>query len=135
VEQKINSFISTILILLFSLNSISTLADICDVAPIKKGAAAPCDGFYFNKDAENQAEQYRADADFYKKLSTAQGTKTQLMQDENDTLQKRLNLYIQESKDLSKQQAKSETTETLIRIGFFSLGVIVTALIARNVRN
>lgn len=111
-----------------------SFADTCDVAPIKQGQPAPCDGYYFNKDAENRAEQARDDADFYKKLSNAQGYKSGILQDENDVLQKRLNLYIQESKDLSEAKAKSETTETLIRVGYFTLGVLVTALIARNVR-
>jgi hypothetical protein len=130
MEQKINAIILSICLTVGSVSG----ADNCDVAPIKKGTPAPCDGFYFNKDAENTAEQARSDADFYKKLSSAQTDKTNILEDENNVLQKRLNLYVQESKELSKEKAKSETTETLIRIGYFSLGVFVTALVARNVR-
>lgn len=122
-----------ILSLLLTISS-SSFADTCDVAPIKKGDAAPCDGFYFNKDAEEQAEIARQDASFYKEYSGQLLQKTQLEENENEILQKRLNLYIQESATLAKEKANKDTTEDLIRIGYFSLGVFVTALIARNVR-
>lgn len=151
MEQKINGYnrysyinliIKSFVGCIFFINSVICVADTapptldqnCPVAPIKQGEKAPCDGFYFNKDAENRAEQARDDADFFKKLSSAQSEKTNLLEDENNVLQKRLNLYIQESKDLSQAKARAETTETLIRVGYFTLGVLVTALVARNVR-
>lgn len=114
--------------------SLSGFADTCNVAPIKKGDPAPCDGFYFNKDAENEAEKDRADSDFYQKYSYQLSRKMSLEEDENTVLQKRLTLYIDESKKLEEGKAKEKTTEDLIRIGYFSLGVLVTALVARNVQ-
>lgn len=123
----------TILTILLAF-TIPTYADTCPVAPIKKGQSAPCDGFYFNKDAENQADQYRDDANFYKKLSDSLTQKTNIMQDENDVLQKRLDLYIKESSTLTKEQTSRDNTEEFIRIGCFSLGILVTALIVRNIR-
>lgn len=135
MEQITKTIIGLFLAFSITTNAQAGANQPCDqVDPVKKGDVIKCDGFYFPPDVEKQAEQYRADADFYKKLSTAQGTKTDILEDENSVLQKRLNLYVQESKDLSKEKAKSETTETLIRIGYFSLGVLVTALVARNVR-
>lgn len=106
-----------------------------DVQPVAEGNTVFCDGFLFSHAAEKQAEQYRADADFYKKYSDQLNAKIGLEENENDVLQKRLNLYIQESSQLAKEQASKNTTEDLIRIGCFSLGVLVTALIVRNVRN
>lgn len=131
MEQKVNAIILSLCLTMSSICG----ADNCDVAPIKKGAAAPCDGYFFNKEAENQAEQARDNVDVYRKLAIEETSKANLLQDENDVLQKRLNIYVQESKSLSQEKAKSDTTESLLRIGYFSLGVIVTALIARNVRN
>src|SRR5271165_2016352 len=105
-----------------------------DVQVIKQGQSANCDGFLFSPGAESQAEQYRNDANFYKKYSDQLDQKSKLEEDENTVLQKRLSLYIDESRKLEEAKAHEQVTEDLIRIGCFSLGVIVTALIARNVR-
>lgn len=136
MEQKVNGLLALMVSVALCFSSLGVFADTnCPVTPIKKGDPAPCDGFYFNRDAENQAEQARSDADFYDKLAQAQANKSAILEDENTILQKRLNLYIQESKDLSQAKAKSQVTEDLIRIGCFSLGTILTVLIVRNVRN
>ena len=127
------SFLKKTIILL--LISQTALAD-CpkDVQIIKAGDKANCDGFLFSKEAEQQAEQDRDDLSFYKIIYAAQTHKVDSLVDENNVLQKRLDLYIQESKTLSQEKARSETTETFIRIGYFTLGVFVTALVARNVQ-
>lgn len=130
MEQKLNALILSCCLAMSPVSG----ADSCDVTPIKKGSVAPCDGFFFNKDAEAQAEQYRDDANFYKRYSDALKQKSDLQANENDVLQKRLNLYIQESSALAKDKVSKDTTEDIIRIGYFSLGVLITTLIVRNVR-
>lgn len=119
--------------IILSLFLISSSA-FANVTPIKKGDVATTDGFLFDSSSMDQADQYRADARFYKLYSDQLVNKSDIEENENTILQKRLNLYIQESSQLAKEQASKNTTEDLIRIGYFSLGVLVTALIARNVR-
>lgn len=123
-----------ILISLSLIFSSPTYADTCDVKPVKKGDAAPCDGFYFNKDAEHQAEGYRDDATFYKSYSDKLNEKIKLEADENDVLQKRVNLYLQESQTLAQEVSKRDNNEGLYRFGYFLLGIVVTGLAVRNVR-
>lgn len=125
---------SKILISLTLFFSSPIYSDTCNVAPIKKGVAAPCDGFYFNKDAEHDAEQYRDDAIFYKSYSDKINEKVKLESDENDVLQKRVNLYLQESKTLADEVSKRDNNEGLYRFGYFLLGIVVTGLAVRNIR-
>lgn len=90
------------------------------VQPVKQGQAAICDGYLFSPDAESKAYKASRLADLYK--------------DENQILQERLNLYIQESKTLSQDIAKRDTNESLYRIIYFGLGVLVTGFVVRNIR-
>ncbi len=105
-----------------------------DVAPIKKGAPAPCDGFYFPGDTEKQAEEDRANADYYKSLSDSLQKKSDLQTDESQVLEKRLKLYMDETQTLSQDVAKRDSNETWIRLGYFVLGVLGTSLVVRNLR-
>lgn len=103
------------------------------VQPIKAGAVAACDGFLFSPDAEKEAEQYRDDADFYKNLSSKLQEKSDIEANQNQVLEKRLQLYITESSTLSDKVAQKNTTEGLYRFAYFALGVITTTLVVRNV--
>ena len=104
------------------------------VSVIKQGEVATCSGFLFSPEAEQQAEEYRADSEFYKRLNKSLNEKTGILENENEILQKRLNLYITQSEVLSKDKAQRDSTETLYRFISFGLGVLVTGLIVRNVR-
>lgn len=105
-----------------------------DVQTIKQGDIANCDGFLFSDAAEKQAEQYRSDALFYKSYSDRLNEKVQLEANENDLLQKRLNLYVQESATLSQEVSKRDNNENLYRFAYFVLGVVTTGLVVRNIR-
>ena len=105
------------------------------VIPIHKGDVATTDGFLFDHTSENQAEQDRADAEYYKALSDKQADKITIEQNESTILEQRLQLYIKESNTLAKDKASSDFNEKLLLFGSFSLGTIITALIVRNVRN
>jgi len=104
------------------------------VLPIHKGDVAPYDAFLFDHDSESQAEQDRADAAYYKAVSDKQTEKIALEEKENQILNERLMLYINESNTLAKEDSNRAFNEKLLLFGSFSLGVIVTALITRNAR-
>lgn len=104
------------------------------VTPIHKGDPAPYDGFVFDHDSEAEAAQARIDADYFKRVSDKQSEKITLQDNENQILEKRLQLYINESNVLAKDRASTESTEKLYLLGAFALGVIATTLVVRNVR-
>jgi hypothetical protein len=91
------------------------------VQPIKEGQIASCDGYLFSPSAESQA---------YKATRIAE-----LQEKENKILEERLKNYQQQSAELAKQLGKKESTEDLVRIGYFTLGAILTGVIAANVNN
>lgn len=105
-----------------------------NVQPIKKGDVATCDGFLFTKDAEKTAASDRDDAIYYKKLSDKLQEKSDLDDQQSKILNNRLKLYINESQSLAKSSAQKDNTETLYRFGYFVVGVLVTGVIAVNVR-
>lgn len=104
------------------------------VTPIKQGQPAPYNGFVFDYDSESEAEQARTDASYFKRLSDKQAEKIALQDNESQILEKRLQLYINESNVLAKDRATTELTERLYILGAFALGVIATGLIVRNIR-
>jgi hypothetical protein len=127
-------YATKILLILTLLPSLAFADCAQNVQVIKQGQTANCDGFVFSDAGEKQAEQDRSDALFYKSYSDSLTQKTTLQANENDKLQKRLNLYVQESSTLSTQVAKQNSNEGLYRFGYFLLGIVVTGLAVRNVR-
>lgn len=89
------------------------------VQPISEGQTANCSGYLFSPEAESKAYKAVELSDLYKK--------------ENEILEKRLELYVRQSDVLAKQVARTENTESLYRLGYFALGVIITGVIASNV--
>lgn len=104
-----------------------------NVQPIKQGDVAPCSGFLFSDLAEKQAAQARDDAKFYEELSKKLTEKTKIQSDQNEILEKRLGVYIQQTDILSNHLGKKENTEGLYRGLYFLLGVAITGYIAANV--
>lgn len=103
------------------------------VSPINKGDVAQCDGFIFSDDAEKQAAQAVRDADFFKQVNDQLVRKSTAQQTENEILERRLNLYMQQSEVLAKDTARRDNTESLYRVLYFGLGVVMTGIIASNV--
>lgn len=129
--QSILSIVMKIgLVISLSLSSISYAT----VQPIKQGDPAPYDGFVFDHESEQIASNYRADAEFYKNITEKLYEKIDLQDKNSEILEKRLQLYINESNVLIKDRAQAETTERLYLLGAFALGVVATGLIVRNVR-
>ncbi len=105
-----------------------------DVQTINQGDKANCSGFLFSGSAEKAAESYRTDATYYKSLSDALQKKSNIQTDENSVLEKRLKLYMDSTQSLSQDLAKHDSSETLYRALYFSIGVLVTGFIAVNVK-
>lgn len=90
------------------------------VQPITEGQVAQCKGFLFSPSAEEDA--YKAT-----QIST-------LQKEENEILNRRLELYMKESDVLAKEVSQRNNTEGLYRVCYFALGVLVTGYIASNVK-
>lgn len=103
------------------------------VQVIDKGQVASCDGYLFSDEAEKEASKAKRDAEFYKSVNDLLTRKTQLQTKENDILERRLNLYMNQSNVLAQEVAKRDNTDSLYRMGYFILGVVVTGYIAANV--
>lgn len=114
--------IATCLVVGLTCTSLTAGATECarNVSPIKEGQVASCDGYLFSPKAESDAYKATQLSDLYK--------------DQNQILEERLKLYINESTQLIKEKARRDTTEDLIRIGYFFGGMLATALVVRNVR-
>lgn len=89
------------------------------VQPIREGQAAQCSGYLFSPEAESEA---------YKATQISK-----LQKEENEILNKRLDLYIKQSDVLAKQLSRKDNTENLYRFAYFGLGVVITGMIAANV--
>lgn len=90
-----------------------------NVQPIKQGQTANCDGFLFSPSSEESAYKDKELASLYKS--------------ENEILQERLELYMKQSDVLANNVSDHDTKDSLIRLGYFSLGAILTGLIASRV--
>lgn len=104
------------------------------VEPIHKGQTADYDGFLFDGPSEAEAEQDRANAQYYKDLSDKLQEKNTLEENESKILDERLQNYIKESNALAKDKINSDFNEKLLLFGSFSLGCIITTLVVRNAR-
>lgn len=93
-----------------------------------------CDGYFFTDAAEKQAAEARDDAASLKLINEKLNLKSKAQTEENEILERRLNLYIQQADVLSKDVARRDNSESLYRFGYFILGVVVTGYIASNVR-
>lgn len=115
-----NAFTTLVIICCIIFNqNVSAMECISKVQAIKEGQSAQCTGYLFSPEAESSA---------WKATRISE-----LQKEENEILEKRLNLYVQQSDALAKQLAKKETMEGLVRIGYFILGTVITATIASNV--
>lgn len=91
-----------------------------NVQPIKEGQVANCEGFLFSPQAESDAFKAKETSD--------------LQKSENEILEQRLKLYMDENNTLAQNQAKHDSNESYIRLGYFVLGILVTGLTVRNLR-
>lgn len=95
---------------------------------IEQNKKAPCTGFLFSPEAEAQVAKDYEDLQFFKSLSERLEKRKELTDKEINILDKRLQLYIEQSNTLSNQLSKRESESKWEKVLWFSLGVIVTGL-------
>lgn len=116
-----NALIYSLVIICCSFGTNWASATECSVKvqPIKEGQTAQCTGYLFSPEAESEA---------YKATQISK-----LQKEENEILNKRLDLYIKQSDVLAKDLSRKDNTENLYRFAYFGLGVVITGMIAANV--
>lgn len=120
--------------LLAFLLSFNALADCPQkVTPIEKGEVAICEGFLFSDQAEKEASKAKRDAEFHKSVNELLTRKADLQAKEINILERRLNLYVQQSDVLAKNLAQRDNTDSLYKMGYFIVGAVITGVIASNV--
>jgi hypothetical protein len=98
------------------------------VTLLNKGNPAPCTGFLFSPEAEKQTALDNMDAKYYKLLSEKLTDKNNLLIKQTDILDKRIDLYINQSNVLSTELAKREKDDDWKKSRWFSLGVVATGI-------
>lgn len=98
------------------------------VQPLKKGEVANCDGLLYSPGADDQAAKDHLDAKYYKEINLRLEKRKELTDKEIEILDKRLNLYVNQSEVLADQLARKESANKWERIIWFGLGVVATGI-------
>lgn len=98
------------------------------VQPLKKGEVANCNGLLYSPEADDQAAKDHLDAKYYKEINLRLEKRKELTDKEIEILDKRLNLYVDQSQTLADQLAKKESTTKWERVLWFGLGVLATGI-------
>ncbi len=129
VEEFIRAFFMGIGIIAFFwaltfivMNEANAAECVKPVQVIQEGEAAPCKGFLFSNEAEKRAADARDDVAYYEKLVPSLEKKIDLESKRTQILEKRLDLYIDQSERLAKQNAKMEDRAFWKNLGMFFLG-------------
>ena len=97
-----------IFILIFqSMTSFASCKD--PVTLLNISQSAPCTGFLFSPDAEKQAAEDHNNAKYYKILSESLVARQELQVKQNEILDKRLQLYMDQSLTLAQEVNRIET--------------------------
>lgn len=120
------------IIMIFNIGICNNLALASDctesVTLIEKGTPAQCTGFLFSPEAEQQAASDSSDSNYYKLINKKLTDRQDLMAKQNEILDKRLKLYMDQSHVLSQELQRKENTSTLKQVGWFLLGIGVAGL-------
>lgn len=99
-----------------------------NVQPIKKGEAANCDGFLFSPETEKKANEAVEDVKYYKELNLRLTKRKELTDKEINILDRRLELYIKQSEQLSLEVHRKRSEDKWQKVIWFSLGVLATGI-------
>lgn len=114
---------------LLTFNTLALASDCVEsVTLIEKGTPASCTGFLFSPDAEQQASLDHRNAKYYKLLSEKLELRSTLIINQNEILEKRLQLYMEQSNTLSQELQKKERMSDWQKVGYFVLGITLTSL-------
>ncbi len=123
------------LLVIITMLPLQTLAS-CkqSVELIEKGSQAPCTGFLFSPEAEAKVAQDYSDLQYYKALNERLEERRKLTDKELFIIDKRLQLYIEQSEILSERLHKREKHSEWQKVIWFSLGVLATGLVVNGAR-
>ena len=99
-----------------------------DIQVIEKGQTANCSGLLFSPEASKKVDETQADAKYYKELSDRLLQRRDLTNKEISILDRRLQLYIDQSYDLAKEIHKKEKEDKWQKLMYFGLGVLATGI-------
>lgn len=99
-----------------------------DVQEIQKGQVALCDGLLFSPEASKKADEALKDSKYYKDLTDRLYKRQGLVQEEVNILEKRLQLYMDQSHKLSQELTSKNNEDKWQKIVYFSLGVLATGI-------
>ena len=99
-----------------------------DVQVIKKDEVANCDGLLLSPEASKQSDDAIQDAKYYKDLSGKLMDRRELHMEHVETLDKRLELYMNQSNVLAQELHKKEKDDKWENILYFGLGVLATGI-------
>lgn len=99
-----------------------------DIQEIQKGQVANCTGLLFSPEASKNVDEAIQDAKYYKDLTERLYQRQDLTNQEISTLDKRLNLYMDQSETLAKQLHKKEKEDKWQKIIYFGMGVFATGI-------
>lgn len=95
---------------------------------ISAGTPASCTGFLYSPDADAQAAVDHIDVKHYKLINKKLTDRHDLMLKQNEILDKRLKLYMDQSHVLSQELQRKDTVSTWKQVGWFLLGISVTGI-------
>jgi hypothetical protein len=115
-----------VLILLVAQPSYAKCPD--DVQVINKGQVANCDGLLFSPEASKKVDETQQDAEYYKSLSSKLQIRYDLVIKEQEILDRRLKLYVDQSNTLAKEVIDKDNMDKWQKLGYFTLGVLATGI-------
>jgi len=104
-----------------------------DVQVITKGQAAPCDGILLSPTASKKVDEDQQDLKYYKSLSEKLQVRQDYSNKENEILDQRLKLYIDQSQTLASELSRQKNYSELQKYGYLLLGVIITGAVSKNI--
>lgn len=99
-----------------------------DIQAIEKGQVANCTGTLISPDATKKFDDALQDLEYYEDLTDRLYKRQDLTNKEIETLDKRLQLYMEQSEVLAKEVYKKEREDKWQKAIYFGLGVIATGI-------
>lgn len=99
-----------------------------DIQVIEKGQVANCDGLLFSPEASAEVDETQQDLKFEQELNAQLMRKNVLLEQYADTVEKRLQLYVDQSNTLAKELTKREDRNKWEKFLYFGLGIVVTGI-------
>jgi len=101
---------------------------------LEKGQTANCTGILLSPEASKKADEAILDAKHYKELSERLFERRNATNKEISILDQRLKLYMDQSQLLAERVTKKENEDNWQKFAYFGLGVLITGVIAANVK-